>query len=92
MEGENDSVIFSTKTIAEIYSTHNQRRLPLSAFQFVVDQISSKRNADTTITLRKTPDEMNAACSTEEIVMNFTDARAYKVGGLVDVCVEPCGR
>jgi hypothetical protein len=63
----------------------------LSAFQFVVDQISSKRNADTTITLRKTPDEMNAACSTEEIVMSFTDARAYRVGALVDVCIEPCG-
>ena len=63
----------------------------MSAYQFVVDQVSIKRDAGTTITLRKTPDEMNAACLTEEIVMSFSDARpAYKVGGLVDVCIEPC--
>jgi hypothetical protein len=86
-----EEAIFSTKTLTEIDSINNQRRLPLSAFQFVVDQISSKRDAGTTITLRKTPDEVNAACLTEEIAMSFTDGRnAYKVGGLVDVCIEPC--
>ena len=63
----------------------------MNTFQFVVDQISSKRVGGDTITLQKTSHEINAACLTEELTVNVTDARAYKVGGLVDVCVEPCG-